>query len=83
MMPGGSPEAYQHIKHIMEKVAAQVDGPCVTYVGAGGAGNFVKMVRLQLIRMGHWSIAPRTHLLVCSSSCHRTCVPDTHVVGMC
>ena len=29
----------------MEKVAAQVnDGPCVTYIGPGGAGNFVKMV---------------------------------------
>ncbi|EFJ45488.1 hypothetical protein VOLCADRAFT_109207 [Volvox carteri f. nagariensis] len=45
MMPGGSPEAYTHIKSIVEKVAAQVDdGPCVMYIGGGGAGNFVKMV---------------------------------------
>ncbi|KXZ52783.1 hypothetical protein GPECTOR_8g171 [Gonium pectorale] len=45
MMPGGSPEAYKHIQSIVEKVAAQVDdGPCVTYIGGGGAGNFVKMV---------------------------------------
>ncbi|KAG2498898.1 hypothetical protein HYH03_003089 [Edaphochlamys debaryana] len=45
MMPGGSPEAYKYIQSIVEKVAAQVnDGPCVTYVGAGGSGNFVKMV---------------------------------------
>lgn len=45
LMPGGSPEAYELIKDIVEKVAAQVDdGPCVTYVGPGGAGNFVKMV---------------------------------------
>ena len=30
---------------ILKKVAAQVDdGPCVTYVGEGGSGNFVKMV---------------------------------------
>ncbi|CAA6667500.1 unnamed protein product [Spirodela intermedia] len=30
---------------ILKKVAAQVeDGPCVTFVGPGGAGNFVKMV---------------------------------------
>jgi 6-phosphogluconate dehydrogenase len=44
-MPGGSPEAYQHIQDIVEKVAAQVDdGPCVMYIGDGGAGNFVKMV---------------------------------------
>eukprot|EP00798_Chlamydomonas_sp_ICE-L_P005330 gene5330-12924_t len=41
----GTAEAYQFIQPIMEKVCAQVDtGPCVMYVGAGGAGNFVKMV---------------------------------------
>lgn len=45
MMPGGSPEAYKHIQPIVEKVAAQVnDGPCVMYIGEGGAGNYVKMV---------------------------------------
>ncbi|CAL5221728.1 g3976 [Coccomyxa viridis] len=45
LMPGGTPEAYQHIEPIVQAVAAQVnDGPCVTYVGPGGAGNFVKMV---------------------------------------
>lgn len=44
-MPGGTEEAYKHIEDIVRKVAAQVDdGPCVTYVGNGGAGNFVKMV---------------------------------------
>lgn len=45
LMPGGSHEAYKNVEHILIKVAAQVDdGPCVTYVGTGGAGNFVKMV---------------------------------------
>lgn len=45
LMPGGSYQAYENIKDIVEKVAAQVeDGPCVTYIGAGGSGNFVKMV---------------------------------------
>eukprot|EP00249_Psilotum_nudum_P015152 c25191_g1_i1 orf=311-1771(+) len=45
LMPGGTPEAYGYIQDIVVKVAAQVnDGPCVTYVGPGGAGNFVKMV---------------------------------------
>ncbi|GBF98115.1 hypothetical protein Rsub_10862 [Raphidocelis subcapitata] len=45
LMPGGSPEAYKYIESVVSKVAAQVDdGPCVMYVGDGGAGNFVKMV---------------------------------------
>lgn len=45
LMPGGTHEAYKYIEDIVVKVAAQVnDGPCVTYVGEGGAGNFVKMV---------------------------------------
>merc|ERR1719198_2438753 len=45
MMPGGTPDAYAYVEAVLKKVAAQVDdGPCVTYVGPGGAGNFVKMV---------------------------------------
>jgi 6-phosphogluconate dehydrogenase len=44
-MPGGQKEAYDAVSHILEKCAAQVDdGPCVTYIGPGGAGNYVKMV---------------------------------------
>jgi 6-phosphogluconate dehydrogenase len=45
LMPGGDPAAYEEIRPIWEKISAQVDdGPCVTYVGPGGAGHFVKMV---------------------------------------
>ncbi|XP_068650081.1 6-phosphogluconate dehydrogenase, decarboxylating 3, chloroplastic [Aristolochia californica] len=45
LMPGGSYQAYENVRDIVRKVAAQVDdGPCVTYVGPGGSGNFVKMV---------------------------------------
>lgn len=45
MMPGGSKDAYPFIEPIVKKVAAQVDdGPCVTFIGKGGAGNYVKMV---------------------------------------
>ncbi|KAL3694810.1 hypothetical protein R1sor_008461 [Riccia sorocarpa] len=45
LMPGGTLEAYKYVEEIVRKVAAQVDdGPCVTYIGPGGAGNFVKMV---------------------------------------
>ncbi|EPS70190.1 hypothetical protein M569_04567, partial [Genlisea aurea] len=46
LMPGGSFEAYKYIEDILLKVAAQVSdsGPCVTYIGKGGSGNFVKMI---------------------------------------
>jgi 6-phosphogluconate dehydrogenase len=45
IMPGGSREAYQELRPILEAIAAKVDdGPCVTHVGPDGAGHFVKMV---------------------------------------
>jgi 6-phosphogluconate dehydrogenase len=45
MMPGGTRAAYDAIESLVCKMAAQVDdGPCVTYIGPGGAGHFVKTV---------------------------------------
>lgn len=46
MMPGGSPDAWPHIKEIFQSIAAKVeDGtPCCDWVGEDGAGHFVKMV---------------------------------------
>lgn len=45
LMPGGSRDAYEHVKDILESIAAKSDsGPCVTYIGPDGAGHFVKMV---------------------------------------
>lgn len=45
MMPGGDKEAYAQMKPVFEAIAAKVDGePCVTYIGPGAAGHFVKMV---------------------------------------
>ncbi|MBI1225375.1 MAG: NADP-dependent phosphogluconate dehydrogenase [Bacteroidetes bacterium] len=45
MMPGGDKDAYQHVKPIFDKIAAKVNGePCVTYIGPGASGHFVKMV---------------------------------------
>jgi 6-phosphogluconate dehydrogenase len=45
LMPGGDSQAYEQIRAIWEAIAAKVpDGPCVTYVGPGGSGHFVKMV---------------------------------------
>jgi 6-phosphogluconate dehydrogenase len=46
IMPGGSPDAWKHVKPIFQSIAAQVeDGtPCCDWVGEDGAGHFVKMV---------------------------------------
>ncbi|MDX2231547.1 MAG: NADP-dependent phosphogluconate dehydrogenase [Leptolyngbyaceae cyanobacterium bins.349] len=45
LMPGGTKQAYDNLEPILTKIAAQVDdGPCVTYIGPGGAGHYVKMV---------------------------------------
>ncbi|NBB94626.1 MAG: decarboxylating NADP(+)-dependent phosphogluconate dehydrogenase [Planctomycetes bacterium] len=45
IMPGGSPDAWPHVKRIFQAVAAKIgDEPCCDWVGEGGAGHFVKMV---------------------------------------
>ncbi|QFZ92673.2 NADP-dependent phosphogluconate dehydrogenase [Synechococcus elongatus] len=45
LMPGGTQAAYEAVEPIVRSIAAQVDdGPCVTYIGPGGSGHYVKMV---------------------------------------
>ena len=45
IMPGGTKEAYKTLGPILSSIAAVVDGePCVTHIGANGAGHFVKMI---------------------------------------
>jgi 6-phosphogluconate dehydrogenase len=45
IMPGGPKEAYERVRAIFEAASAKVDGdPCVTWLGPGSAGHFVKMV---------------------------------------
>jgi len=45
MMPGGDRAGYDELAPILTKIAAQhPDGPCVTYIGPGGSGHYVKMV---------------------------------------
>ncbi len=45
MMPGGTKASYEAVESLLCKMAAQVeDGPCVTYIGPGGSGHFVKTV---------------------------------------
>ncbi|KAJ5073087.1 6-phosphogluconate dehydrogenase decarboxylating [Anaeramoeba ignava] len=46
IMPGGSPEAWNDVKHILELISAKADDgrPCVDYIGPRGAGHYVKSV---------------------------------------
>ena len=46
IMPGGNPDAWPHVKAIFQAIAAKApDGsPCCDWVGAEGAGHYVKMV---------------------------------------
>ncbi len=46
MMPGGSKEGFDLVKDLLEKMAADdgVGGKCVSFIGSGGSGHFVKMV---------------------------------------
>jgi len=46
IMPGGSEAAWPHVKDIFQAISAKVDdnAPCCDWVGANGAGHYVKMV---------------------------------------
>ncbi len=44
LMPGGPRDAWKIVAPLLERIAAQADGPCTNYVGPDGAGHFVKMV---------------------------------------
>ncbi|RFA14143.1 phosphogluconate dehydrogenase (NADP(+)-dependent, decarboxylating) [Subtercola boreus] len=45
IMPGGSDESWKTLGPILTSIAAIAEGePCVTHVGTGGAGHFVKMI---------------------------------------
>ena len=63
MMPGGSPEAWPHVKPIFQSICAKVAGgkPCCEWVGENGAGHYVKMVHngieygdMQMICEAYW-----------------------------
>lgn len=45
IMPGGQIDAYKMVEPILTAISAKVNGePCCTYIGANGAGHYVKMV---------------------------------------
>ncbi|WP_329129729.1 NADP-dependent phosphogluconate dehydrogenase [Streptomyces sp. NBC_01476] len=65
IMPGGSPESYQSLGPMLEKIAAKAkDGkPCTTHIGPDGAGHFVKMVHNGIEYADMQLIAEAYHLL--------------------
>ena len=45
IMPGGKKDIYARVAPMLEAIAAKVNNePCVTYLGTGSAGHYVKMV---------------------------------------
>ncbi len=76
LMPGGKKEAYERVRPILEAIAAQVGGePCVTYLGPGSSGHYVKMVHngieyglMQLIAETYYLM--RTALNMSDDECH-------------
>ncbi len=65
MMPGGDKHAIEALMPLLQKMAARdgAGGTCVTYIGQGGAGHFVKMVHNGIEYAVMQLIAEAYHLL--------------------
>ena len=65
IMPGGSAEAWPHVRDVLQSIAAKVaDGtPCCDWVGPDGAGHYVKMVHNGIEYGDIQLIAESYHLL--------------------
>ncbi|HEY6951011.1 MAG TPA: NADP-dependent phosphogluconate dehydrogenase [Bacteroidota bacterium] len=64
IMPGGQKESYERVRQIFEAIAARVGGkPCVTYLGPGSAGHYVKMVHNGIEYGAMQLIAESFHLM--------------------
>jgi 6-phosphogluconate dehydrogenase len=64
MMPGGPKEAYDNVKKLFEAASAKVKNDnCVTYLGPGSAGHYVKMVHNGIEYAIMQLIAETYHLL--------------------
>lgn len=64
LMPGGSAYAYRQLEPMLKAIAAISDsGPCVTHVGSGGSGHFVKMVHNGIEYADMQGIAEAYHVL--------------------
>jgi 6-phosphogluconate dehydrogenase len=67
ILPDGSPEAWPHVKSILQDIAAKVDGvPCCDWIGEDGAGHYVKRhITALSTATWSWSVRPTS----CSSTC--------------
>ncbi len=64
LMPGGPFDAYEQLKPMLEAIAAKSEyGPCVTHIGPGGAGHYVKMVHNGIEYGDMQLIAEATHIM--------------------
>jgi len=65
LMPGGSPDAWPHIREMFRAIAARTpDGdPCCDWVGSDGAGHYIKMVHNGIEYGDMQLIAEAYHLL--------------------
>ncbi len=64
IMPGGARDVYERVAPMLKAVAAKVDGDaCVTWVGNGSAGHYVKMVHNGIEYAQMQIIAEVYHLL--------------------
>jgi len=64
IMPGGSKEGYPLVEPILTAVAARVENtPCISYLGPGGAGHYVKMVHNGIEYADMALIAETYHLI--------------------
>lgn len=64
LMPGGPVDAYQQLQPMLEAIAAKSDyGPCVTHIGPGGAGHYVKMIHNGIEYGDMQLIAEATHIM--------------------
>lgn len=65
IMPGGNPDGYAMVEDFLGRISAKDKNgkPCVTYVGPGGSGHFIKMVH-NSIEYGEMQVlAELVHLL--------------------
>jgi 6-phosphogluconate dehydrogenase len=72
LMPGGSPDAWPHLKDIFQSIAAKVDDgtPCCDWLAEGGSGHYVKMVHNGIEYGDMQLIAEAYHLLRAAGLSH-------------
>jgi 6-phosphogluconate dehydrogenase len=65
MMPGGSRSTFERLSPLLQKMAAKDGGggKCVSFIGSGGSGHFVKMVHNGIEYGDMQLIAEAYHLL--------------------